>query len=116
MKWNEIFYLEGSVAMPSFGGGRTNNESVLKMNQNLLELFEKAKILLDDQKNKLISVEKDQHIQIMPPSCHFSVAVWGPSGVGKSWTIGKFLEAFRKKYKDRPIYIFLVLLKTTKHL
>ena len=85
---------------------RTNNESVLKMNQSLLELFEKGKILLDDQKNKLISVEKDQHVQIMPPSCHFSVAVWGPSGVGKSYAVGKFLEAFRKKYKDRPIYIF----------
>ena len=85
---------------------RTNNESLLKMNQNLLDLFEKGKILLDDQKNKLIVVEKNEHIQIMPPSNHFSLAVWGPSGVGKSYTIGKFLEAFRKKYKDRPIYIF----------
>ena len=85
---------------------RTNNESLLKMNQNLLDLFEKAKILLDDQKNKLITVEKNEHIQIVPMNTHFSVGVWGPSGVGKSYTVGKFLESFRKKCKDRPIYIF----------
>ena len=85
---------------------RTDNESILKMNQNLLDLYQKGKILLDDQKNKIIVVDKDEHIQISPPTNHFSVAVWGPSGVGKSFTIGKFLEAFRKKFKDRPIYIF----------
>ncbi len=85
---------------------RTNNEAVLKMNQNLLDLFEKAKILLDDQKNKLIVAEKDQHIQVVPPSSHFSVAVFGPSGVGKSYWIGQYLLSFRKKFKDRPIYVF----------
>ena len=85
---------------------RTNNESVLKMNQSLLELFEKGKILLDDQKNKLITVEKNEHIQVVPPNTHFSVAVFGPSGVGKSYWIGQYLLSFRKKFKDRPIYIF----------
>ena len=85
---------------------RTNNESVLKMNQSLLELFEKGKILLDDQKNKLITVEKDQHVQVVPVNTHFSVAVFGPSGVGKSYWIGQYLLSFRKKFKDRPIYIF----------
>ena len=51
---------------------RTNNESVLKMNQSLLELFEKGKILLDDQKNKLITVEKNEHIQVVPVNTHSS--------------------------------------------
>ena len=31
--------------------------------------------------------------------------VFGPSSVGKSFFIGKYLEAFRKKFKDRPIYV-----------
>ena len=36
----------------------------------------------------------------------FSVAVFGPSGVGKSYYIGQYLLAFRKKFSDRPIYAF----------
>ncbi len=76
---------------------RTNNEAVLKMNQNLLDLFEKAKILLDDQKNKLIVAEKDQHIQVVPVNTHFSVAVFGPSGVGKSYWIGQYFIIFSKE-------------------
>ena len=40
---------------------RTDNESILKMNQNLLDLYQKGKILLDDQKNKIIVVDKDEH-------------------------------------------------------
>ena len=85
---------------------RTDNESILKMNQNLLDLYQKGKILLDDQKNKIIVVDKDEHIQVVPPDSHFSVAVFGPSGVGKSYWIGQYLLAFRKKFKDRPIYVF----------
>ena len=85
---------------------RTNNESVLKMNQSLLELFEKGKILLDDQKNKLITINKDEHVQVVPVNTHSSLAIFGPSGVGKSFWIGQYLLAFRKKYKDRQIYVF----------
>ena len=83
---------------------RTNNESVLKMNQSLLELFEKGKILLDDQKNKLITVEKNEHIQVVPPNTHFSVAVFGPSGVGKSYWIGQYLLAFSRAPEDKSIF------------
>ena len=32
--------------------------------------------------------------------------MFGPSGVGKSYWIGQYLLSFRKKFKDRPIYIF----------
>ena len=85
---------------------RTDNESILKMNQNLLDLYQKGKILLDDQKNKIIVVDKDEHIQVVAPDSHLSIAVFGPSGVGKSYWIGQYLLAFRKKFKDRPIYVF----------
>jgi len=45
-------------------------------------------------------------VVLTPPSKHFSMAVFGPSGVGKSFYINQFLLQIRKKNKERPIYIF----------
>ena len=43
---------------------------------------------------------------LTPPTKHFSLAVFGPSGVGKSFYINQFLLQIRKRNKDRPIYVF----------
>ena len=52
-------------------------------------------------------VKKSEHIQLSYPSKHFSMGVFGSSGVGKSFFVGQFLLEFKKKYKNtRPIYIF----------
>ena len=52
-------------------------------------------------------VKPSEHIQVSVPSKHFSMGVFGSSGVGKSYFVGQFLLEFKKKYKNnRPIYIF----------
>ena len=51
-------------------------------------------------------VKKSEHIQVMPSSKHCAVAVYGPSGVGKSYFVSNFLTEYRKKFKNKAIYVF----------
>ena len=85
---------------------RTENTTLLKDNMTMHEAYKEALIIINDVQNKLLECKKDEHIQVLPFDTHFSIGVFGPSGVGKSYWIGQFLLEFRKKFKDRPIYIF----------
>ena len=51
-------------------------------------------------------VKPTEHLQVMPSSRHSAIAVYGPSGVGKSVWISNFLTEYRKKFKNKAIYVF----------
>lgn len=72
------------------------------------------KIYVNDDDNdnaKDLHIDKDNgYIQPLPPSESFRMGVFGPSGVGKSYFIGKFIEEYHKLYKKNFVYIFCPIL------
>ena len=85
---------------------KLNDISILKTDA-LIQIYNDAKLIIDENKYKVLGCKRDEIFQLLPPKNHFSCAVFGPSGVGKSYWISQFLHEFKKKYKNkRPIYIF----------
>ena len=81
---------------------------LLGSNENLRDAYDRAQTILKELLKKNIEITKSEgHIQTLPtgewPPHH---AVMGPSGVGKSTYIGKYLLEYKKKFPKRDIYIF----------
>ncbi len=84
---------------------RTNNKTILPNNKATEDAYEQAIEILKEQQQKQLKVS-DGTIQIVPPSHHWAMSVYGASGCGKSTFTGKFMLEYKKKHKDRPIYVF----------
>ena len=84
---------------------RTNNKTILPNNKATEDAYEQAVEILKEQQQKQLKVS-DGTIQIVPPSHHWAMSVYGASGCGKSTFVGKFMTEYKKKHKDRPIYVF----------
>ena len=84
---------------------RTNNKSLIPDNKATTDAFESAMEIIRDQASKNIKIT-DGKIQPIPPNNHWSMAILGASGCGKSHFAGKFMLEYKKKHKDRPIYVF----------
>ena len=88
---------------------RINNiELIPKAHETMLEAYKQAQILLKELSNKSIIVKPvDGHLQLIPPEKHFALAVYGPSGVGKSYFVSRFIMEYKSKYKkDCDVYVF----------
>ena len=85
-----------------------SNEIIPKLHASMLEAFKQAQIILKELALKTIVVKPDEGaLQLIPSDKHFAIAVYGPSGVGKSHWVGKFMTEYRHKYKkDCDIYVF----------
>jgi len=84
---------------------RTNNKTILPNNKATEDAYEQAVEILKEQEHKQLKVS-DGIIQIVPPSHHWAMSVYGASGCGKSTFVAKFMAEFKRKHKDRPIYVF----------
>ena len=84
---------------------RTNNKTILPNNKSTEDAYEQAIEILKEQQQKQLKVS-DGIIQIVPPSHHWAMSVYGASGCGKSTFVGKFMNEYKKKHKDRPVYVF----------
>ena len=60
----------------------------------------------EDDPIKHLICDSKESIQVMPPSGHFAMGVYGSSGVGKSYFISQFVKQFKKKFPQKPIFIF----------
>ena len=80
-------------------GGKYNNK-IISINPNLNDNdatdFKHLKISNDSTFQHIPDTTKEREI----------IYITGPSGSGKSTYTRKFLEEYKKKYKDRPIYMF----------
>ena len=86
---------------------RESRRALLGNNQNLLDAYDRAAVLLGEITKKYIEIpKKDGYIDVLPsgdwPPHH---GVFGPSGVGKSTYIAKYLKQYHKKFPKRDIYI-----------
>lgn len=79
--------------------GKYNNK-IISINPNLNDNdatdFKHLKIANDSTLQHIPDTTKEREI----------IYITGPSGSGKSTYTRKFLEEYKKKYKDRPIYMF----------
>jgi hypothetical protein len=85
-----------------------NNEIIPKHNTAMIDAFKQAQIILKEVNNKTIIIKPDDGIiQFVPVDKHFAIAVYGPSGVGKSTWVANLMLEYKKKYKkDCDIYVF----------
>lgn len=85
---------------------RDDNKMILKT-RNLQDAYEQAQILLKDLLNKNFVIPKSQgNIKPLPLQESSRIAVFGPSGVGKSTFISQWLRTYKEKYPKNHIYIF----------
>ena len=84
---------------------RQTNKTILPNNKATEDAYEQAVEILKEQEHKQLKVN-DGIIQIVPPSHHYAMSVYGASGCGKSTFVGKFMSEYKRKHKDRPIYVF----------
>jgi Cdc6-like AAA superfamily ATPase len=64
--------------------------------EGLIREFKQLTIALDGKFQQIPDTTKEREI----------LYITGPSGSGKSTYTRKFLEQYKKKHKDRPIYLF----------
>ena len=84
---------------------RTNNKSLIPDNKATIDAFESAMEIIKEQASKNIKITEGK-IQPAIPMRHYCLSVFGASGCGKSTFVGKWMLEYKKKYKDRPIYVF----------
>jgi len=79
----------------------------LANNLNLKLAYEEAQKLLKDLERKNYIIPRtDGQINPIPLQESSRIGVFGPSGVGKSTFISKWLKTYKEKYKKNKIYIF----------
>ncbi len=74
---------------------RTNNKTILPNNKATQDSYEQAVEILKEQEHKQLKVS-DGIIQIVPPSHHWAMSVYGASGCVKSTFVVKFMTEYKK--------------------
>ena len=59
----------------------------------------------DEKLGSVVTLPADHKFQIVPPSDVFRVAIFGPSGVGKSTFAANFLKEYHRMFKNHKIYM-----------
>ena len=72
------------------------NDKQKEPSDNLIKEFRQLKIANDSKFQHIPDTTKEREI----------LYITGPSGSGKSTYTRKYLEQYKKKYKNRPIYLF----------
>ena len=67
-----------------------------KEDDTLIKEFKQLKIPNDAKFQQIPDTTKEREI----------IYITGPSGIGKSTYVRKYLEQYKKKNKDKPIYMF----------
>jgi len=91
---------------------RLNKKELLGNNQNLCNAFERANELLDELQRKYLEIPKSiGKVELsITDNWNGHISVFGSSGSGKSYWIGKYLQAYKKKFPKNNIYIFSPIL------
>lgn len=59
----------------------------------------------DENMHKMLTLTGNKKFQIIPSAESTRLAVFGPSGVGKSTFVSDYMREYKKKYKKNPVYI-----------
>ena len=76
------------------------------------EVVSVSEDLTADKSFRYLGISNDAKFQLIPnEKTEMEILyITGPSGSGKSTFAGKYLEQYKKVFKDREIYLFLSLL------
>ena len=85
------------MAFAKIIGGKYNNQAVSVTPDKTTEKGFKTLSIANDAKFQLIPNTKTERDKLY---------ITGPSGSGKSTFVRKYLEPYKKVYKDNPIYLF----------
>ena len=93
---------EGTRPICKIIGGKYNNKTI----------YVSDKADKTDDEFKYLGIANDAKFQLIPsPKTEREILyITGPSGSGKSTFVRKYLEQYKKTFKDREIYLFSSLL------
>ena len=88
---------------------RESKRALLGANQNLLDAYDRALVLLGEIQKKYIEVPKREgeiQLAIKTNAWNPHMSVFGATGSGKSFFIGKWLKEYVKKHPKNSIFVF----------
>ena len=86
---------------------RDRNPTILSRYEKLMTAYNFADEIINDLDKKYFSIPKDQgKLTPIPIQDSSRIAVFGPSGVGKSTWISSFMKKYIEYYPKNNIYVF----------